>query len=212
MNQSFNANDIELPSSGQRGPADHDRRLEILHVANEQFRQYGYRKTTVADLSKAIGITTAYIYRFFESKQAIGEAIVAMVLADLDNELRRLIADERSASSKFRVFSKQAMILSHALFINENKLFELVVVAGEERWCTAAGHYDALADMIRSIILEGRATGEFERKTPLDEVVLGIQEALIPYTHASAMVRRSQAELETGLVAVISMILRSLAP
>ncbi|WP_182774210.1 TetR/AcrR family transcriptional regulator [Pseudomonas monteilii] len=212
MNQASTAGDIELPSSGQRGPADHDRRLEILRVANEHFRQYGYRKTTVADLSKAIGITTAYIYRFFDSKQAIGEAIVAMVLAELDNELRKIIAVQPSATSKFRAFSKQAMVLSHALFINENKLFELVVVAGEERWCTSAGHYDALAEMIRSIILEGRSTGEFERKTPLEDVVLGVQEALIPYTHASAMVRRSQAELEAGVVAVSSMILRSLAP
>ncbi|MHC6225012.1 TetR/AcrR family transcriptional regulator [Pseudomonas sp. X10] len=212
MNQQLSPGDIELPSSGQRGPAEHDRRLEILRVANEHFRQFGYRKTTVADLSKAIGITTAYIYRFFESKQAIGEAIVAMVLGEMDNDLRKFIANETSATRKIRAFTRQALVLSHALFINENKLFELVVVAGEERWCTTAGHYDALAEMIRSIVEDGRAAGEFERKTPLDEVVLGIQEALIPYTHASAMVRRSLAELEEGMAAVTSMILRSLAP
>jgi AcrR family transcriptional regulator len=32
----------------------------------------GYGKTTVADLAKAIGFSKAYIYKFFDSKQAIG--------------------------------------------------------------------------------------------------------------------------------------------
>ncbi|MDF0731505.1 TetR/AcrR family transcriptional regulator [Pseudomonas entomophila] len=212
MNPSPDPQAIELPSSGQRGPAEHDRRLQILRVADQHFRQFGYRKTTVADLSKALGITTAYIYRFFESKQAIGEAIVAMVLGELDNELRRLIAEESSATRKFRVFTRQALFLSHALFINQNKLFELVAVAAEERWCTATGHWQALTDMVQSIIEEGRASGEFERKTPLDEVVLGIHEALIPYTHPVTMEQRGLPELEAGMNAVTGLVLRSLAP
>jgi AcrR family transcriptional regulator len=203
---------IELPSSGQRGPADHDRRLQILEVANEHFRLYGYRKTTVADLSKAIGITTAYIYRFFESKQAIGESICAMVLGNMDTELRRLSDLEDAPTRKLRAFTRNALQLSHALFMNESKLFELVRVSEEESWCTAAGHQEALSEIIRSIIEQGRNAGEFERKTPLDEVVLGIQEALIPYTRPSAMDRRLMPELEAGMLATTSMILRSLAP
>lgn len=212
MKQLPTQDSIELPASGQRGPAEHDRRLQILEVANEHFRLYGYRKTTVADLSKAIGITTAYIYRFFESKQAIGESICAMVLSNLDNELRRLSDLEPTPTRKLRAFTRHALQLSHALFMNETKLFELVRVSEEESWCTAAGHQDALNDIIRSIIDQGRSEGEFERKTPVDEVVLGIQEALIPYTRPSAMDRRQMPELEAGMLATTSLILRSLAP
>src|ERR1700741_1608234 len=60
---------------GQRGPADHKRRQEILQAANEHFRLYGYRKTTLADIAKSIHLSTPYIYKFFDSKQAIGEAL-----------------------------------------------------------------------------------------------------------------------------------------
>ncbi|MBD1552752.1 TetR/AcrR family transcriptional regulator [Pseudomonas typographi] len=212
MKQPSAQESIELPSSGQRGPAEHDRRLQILRVANEHFRLYGYRKATVADLSKAIGITTAYIYRFFESKQAIGEAICALVLGELDNELRRLADQEATATRKFRAFTRHALMLSHALFMNQSKLFDLVRVAEEESWCTAAGHQAALSEIIRSILEQGRRAGEFERKTPLDEVVLAIEEALIPYTRPSAMERRLLPDLEAGMMATTSMILRSLAP
>ncbi|WP_325380843.1 TetR/AcrR family transcriptional regulator, partial [Edaphobacter sp.] len=59
--------------SGQRGPADSERRQQILHAAFEHFRLYGYRKTTVADIAKAINLSTPYLYNFFDSKQAIGD-------------------------------------------------------------------------------------------------------------------------------------------
>ena len=51
-----------------RGPADHDVRDQIVAAATEHFRLYGYDKTAVSDLAKAIGFSKAYIYKFFESK------------------------------------------------------------------------------------------------------------------------------------------------
>ena len=72
---------------GQRGPVEHERRDQIIRAADEHFRRYGYNKTTVADLAKAIGVSSAYVYRFFESKQAIGEAVCAMTLAAIDGPL-----------------------------------------------------------------------------------------------------------------------------
>jgi AcrR family transcriptional regulator len=68
------------PSASARGPADHDVRDQIVAAATEHFRLYGYEKTTVSDLAKAIGFSKAYIYKFFESKQAIGEQICANCL------------------------------------------------------------------------------------------------------------------------------------
>ncbi|XOT96806.1 TetR/AcrR family transcriptional regulator, partial [Alcaligenes pakistanensis] len=65
-----------MPAStlGQRGPTEHHRREQIIEQANTHFRLYGYRKTSVASLAKSIGVSSAYLYRFFDSKQAIGQA------------------------------------------------------------------------------------------------------------------------------------------
>ena len=68
-------NQSSLSSSGPRGPVDHEIRDQIVAAANEHFSQNGYGKTTVSDLARAIGFSKAYIYKFFDSKQAIGEAI-----------------------------------------------------------------------------------------------------------------------------------------
>ena len=57
------------PALPSRGPADHTVRDQIVQAAGEHFRYYGYEKTTVSDLAKAIGFSKAYIYKFFNSKQ-----------------------------------------------------------------------------------------------------------------------------------------------
>lgn len=62
------------------------------------FSRYGYEKTTVTDLAKAIGFSKAYIYKFFDSKQAIGEAICASRLEKIMVAVSEAIADAPSAS------------------------------------------------------------------------------------------------------------------
>ena len=42
------ADTVMLPTAGQRGPAEHDRRAQIVEAADAYFRHYGYNKTTVA--------------------------------------------------------------------------------------------------------------------------------------------------------------------
>lgn len=203
---------ISLPTSGQRGPAEHDRRAQIITVADKLFREFGYRKTSVADISKAMGISTAYIYRFFNSKQAIGEAICANTLEQMDNQLRDVVNLDLSPTRKFRLFMQKSLELSYELLVVERETNEVVVAAVEGDWCTAAGHKAQVYSMLQLLIEQGRQAGEFERKTPLDEVTDGIAETIMPYTNARCLEQRSWAELEKGVQATTSLVLRSLAP
>ena len=47
--------EIESSIPLSRGPADHSVRDQIVEAADEHFSHYGYEKTTVSDLAKAIG-------------------------------------------------------------------------------------------------------------------------------------------------------------
>src|SRR3990170_8573808 len=77
----MNGRSSRVPPS--RGPADHTVRDQIVEAAGEHFRHYGYEKTTVSDLAQAIGFSKAYIYKFFDSKREIGEAICANTLSGI---------------------------------------------------------------------------------------------------------------------------------
>src|SRR5579859_6101180 len=87
---------------GQRGPIDHKRRQQILQAADEHFRLYGYRKTTLADIAKAINLSTPYLYKFFDSKQAIGEAICSHCLGAVLSEVEESVAATNSPVEKLR--------------------------------------------------------------------------------------------------------------
>ena len=54
-----------------------DTRERILHAALALFAQRGYAGTSMSDIAGALGLSKAALYRHFESKQAILDAIVA---------------------------------------------------------------------------------------------------------------------------------------
>ena len=66
-------------------------RTEILTVAWDLFRELGAR-TTIADIADRLGMSSANVYRFFPSKQALSEAICA-------NQLGALIEAVRAAGA-----------------------------------------------------------------------------------------------------------------
>jgi AcrR family transcriptional regulator len=120
--------------SGQRGPVEHERREQIVKAANEHFRRYGYNKTTVADLANAIGLSTAYIYKFFDSKQAIGEAVCAASLGEIASDLGEIARQPKSAAERLRAIYQNLTRQSAALYFNERKLHEIVITACTEKW------------------------------------------------------------------------------
>lgn len=202
-----------LPAPGQRGPAEHERREQILQAADEHFRRYGYNKTTVADLAKAIGVSAAYVYRFFESKQAIGEAVCAMTLARIDDELLAIASDsKRSAAMRLRGLYKCLAERGIELFFKERKLHDLVVAAVENRWSPVMRHKNVMLEAAQRVVGDGRASGEFERKTPLDEICIAIYETLEPFAHPMLLELKEPAELDASVIAVSNLVLRSLAP
>jgi len=199
-------------SSGQRGPAEHERREQIIRAADEHFRHYGYAKTTVADLAKAIGVSAAYVYRFFESKQAIGEAVCAMTLARIDDELTGIANDPKPlAAERLRALYRCLADRGIELFFKERKLHDLVTAAVEGRFPSVMRHKQVMLDAATRVVESGRASGEFEQKTPLDEVCRAIFETLEPFAHPMLLELKEPAELAASVDAVSNLVLRSLA-
>ncbi|HET6608150.1 MAG TPA: TetR/AcrR family transcriptional regulator [Rhodopila sp.] len=201
----------EVAAVGQRGPAEHERREQILKAADEHFRHYGYNKTTVADLAKAIGLSTAYIYKFFESKQAIGEAVCSVALGRISVDLRKIAQEPRPAADRLRLIYPRLASLSKELLFNERELHDLAANACTENWQAIHDHQAAILEIVRDIILQGREAGEFEKKTPIDEACRAIMQTLEPFWKP-IFLEQNFDELEERALAVANLVLRSLAP
>ncbi|ATY91451.1 TetR-family transcriptional regulator [Pectobacterium atrosepticum SCRI1043] len=194
-----------------RGPSDHSVRDQVVEAATEHFGHFGYEKTTVSDLAKAIGFSKAYIYKFFDSKQAIGEMICANRLAMIMDIVNSAIADVPTASEKLRRLFKALIDAGGDLFFHDRKLYDIAAVSSRDRWPSAARYEENLRQLVQQILLEGRQSGEFERKTPLDEAAHAIYLVMRPYVCPVQL----QYNLDTSASAAVllpSLILRSLAP
>jgi AcrR family transcriptional regulator len=195
----------------RRGPAEHAVRDQIVRAAHSYFGHYGYSKTTVADLAREIGFSKAYIYRFFDSKQAIGEAICSDCLSNVITQVRAAVEQGQTATDKLRNFAKVVTSASVELFFTDRRLHEVAALASSEKWNSAKQYTAQLEATIEDILREGRANGEFERKTPLDETRRSIYFALLPFMDP-LFLEHSVGLLPDAQVEVTGLILRSLAP
>ncbi|MEN4947244.1 TetR/AcrR family transcriptional regulator [Pseudomonas [fluorescens] ATCC 17400] len=205
-------NQPSISSPGVRGPADHDIRDQIVAAANEHFSQYGYSKTTVSDLAKAIGFSKAYIYKFFDSKQAIGEAICANCLAEIVAAVEKAIDVENiSSTERFRRLVRTLISTGVDLFFNDRKLYDIAAFSASESWPSSQVYDAQIKRFVLQIVRDGRESGEFERKTPLDETVDSIHFALRPFVNP-LLLQYNLDFVETAPTLTSNLILRSLMP
>lgn len=194
-----------------RGPVDHEVRDQIVAAATNHFRLYGYEKTTVSDLAKAIGYSKAYIYKFFESKQAIGELICANCLHQIEMDVRAAINGAEHPPEKLRRMFKVVVEASLRLFFDDRKLYDIAASAAIERWAAVRIFEERIQSMLREVLRQGRESEDFERKTPLDETVTAIYLVMRPYLNP-LLLQYSLDHTDAAPAQLSSLVLRSLSP
>lgn len=204
-------NKENTPPLSSRGPIDHDVRDQIVAAATEHFSRYGFEKTTVSDLAKAIGFSKAYIYKFFPSKQAIGEAICTNCLREIETAVRSAVEAADQPPEKLRRMFKAIVDASLRLFFQDRKLYEIAASAATERWQTTRAYEERIQALLQTILQEGRQKGDFERKTPLDETTMAIYLVMRPYLNP-LLLQHGFDYTDEAPTRLSSLVLRSLSP
>ena len=204
-------NKTPSPKVSARGPVDHEVRDQIVAAATEHFSRYGYEKTTVSDLAKAIGFSKAYIYKFFESKQAIGEMICANCLSQIEAEIRAAVDEADHPPEKLRRMFKVIVEASLRLFSQDRKLYEIAASAATGRWQATLAYEGRIRELLQDILQAGRQSGDFERKTPLDETVAAIYLVMRPYLNP-LLLQYGFDYIDEAPGQLSSLVLRGLSP
>ncbi|SSC67901.1 unnamed protein product [Ciceribacter selenitireducens ATCC BAA-1503] len=136
----------------------------ILDSAERLFRHYGYSKTTVADIARDLGMSPANIYRFFESKNEILQALCSRMLGTGHELALQIAALPLSAEERLRRYVETEHRLTVETMMDAQKVHEMVVVAIEQNWDVIDRHIDRLTDVIQKIIEDGIAAGEFPQQ------------------------------------------------
>lgn len=165
----------------------------------------------MGDLANAVGFSTAYVYKFFDSKQAIGEAICRIWLARIASHLQTIVSSDRSSSERFRDVFLALSAHAREMALREARLQEMIIAAHQEGWQSFKTHNEVLRALIMQIVEDGRRIGEFERETPIEEACTGILLVLEPFRNPTLWGRRLD-ELDEQAACLAALVLRSLAP
>ncbi|TWI63283.1 TetR family transcriptional regulator [Bradyrhizobium huanghuaihaiense] len=142
-------------------------RRKIVQAAIHLYGEMGHTKTTVADIARSLSMSSTNVYRFFPSRRAIEEAVVAEVL----EETVSVAAEAARASGP--ALRRLAAILKAIADCNEGRpakhrrLQDLITLAVRQNWTVVLTYDDRIRGLVRPIIGAGQARGELQGGSPM---------------------------------------------
>jgi AcrR family transcriptional regulator len=190
-----------------------DTRERIMATAEALFRRLGFAKTTVADIAGELRMSPANIYRFFDSKNAIVEAICRRCLAEVEEKAWVVARSKAPAASRMERLILEILAYHKENLVTERRVNELVVAAIEHSWDTIRRHKDVMRNVIELVVRDGIEAGEFEAVDPRETAEL-IMRSVVPFTNPLVVGQCLEEgdDLEAQARASVRFLLRAITP
>jgi AcrR family transcriptional regulator len=107
-------------------------------------------------------MSPANVYRFFESKKAIHQAVARSLMGEVELEAQRIVAKPGPVRERFRELLTTIHRMNTERYVGDNKLHEMVEIAMQEDWQVCVNHMECIAGYVGQMIAQGVAAGEFE--------------------------------------------------
>lgn len=184
-------------------------RDRILKAANERFRQYGYGKTTMNEISADCDMSAANLYRFFENKEDIGATLVGRCLSAEAEQLREIVRRPDRASIRLKDFALALLEHTYSRPEERGKISELVQMICSERFDVVEPHIRTKRSLLAELLATGNASGEFD-VADCDETAAAVLTALALFDVPVVVRRGSLEELKQRAEKVVELLLRGL--
>jgi len=136
-------------------------RETILKIAQDIFSKYGYKKTTLDDIANAVRKGKSSLYYYFDSKDALFQAVIQKEVNILRKELEIVINRNTDPVSKLRDYMLTKLTTFRGL-ANFYHALENDVTAIEFIEDIKLRHEQEEIRMIKRILIEGVRKNEFE--------------------------------------------------
>jgi len=182
----------------------------IIDAAERRFADYGYNKTTMAEISADSDMCVGNLYRHFKNKEAIA---VASMQRLLDNKLAagvRAAKGKSDASEALSAFLFARLRLAHAHYAETRHLFDMMQLVNMRHRDLLLEYEDKVIDALAAIIRRGIEQGRFQvcdaRQTAYD-----IHQATLRYNSPINLKNNELSTLEADLGRLLALLLRGLA-
>ncbi len=185
-------------------------RDRIYQAALQRIKHYGYAKTTMAEIAADTGMSPGNIYRFFEAKIDIAEAIARAHYAEQQARLAAIARKQDiPPDERLRTVLITQMRENFAMLSSDPKILELAEVVHRERPLLAAEENAHERVFLTQIIRDGVDSGMFAATDPEFAAEM-LQVAMMKFRYPQLFSNLSLPKLERELNGVMTMILNGI--
>lgn len=134
---------------------------KILEAAEQVLRRFGPAKTTVVDVSRALGVSHGSVYRHFPSKAALLDAVVEGWLKRTSDPLDDIASSDLPPRERLRQWFDRLIASKRSKVSSDPEMFaasrEVFAEVGE----VVDRHIRTLQGQIERILSDGVARGDF---------------------------------------------------
>lgn len=188
-----------------------DTRTQILTATEARFIQYGYNKTTMAEIARDCGMSAANLYRYFENKLDIGAALANQCLFEKEQELTLIVRDNAMTSAeKLKTFINYVLDYTYHHFDESPRIGELIEAMTIQRPDVIEAHRQSSLNLLQQLLEQGKNRREFFFDD-LDETAEAINTAIVAFHLPVVMPMFSLQQLEHKAKVVFDLIINSIA-
>ncbi len=182
----------------------------IMDAAERRFADYGYGKTTMAEIAEDCGMSVGNLYRHFKNKEAI---VVGNVRRLMERKLAAgIVAAESKGDAReaLTAFLLARLRLGHAHYVGTRHLFELIQLVNTRHRDLLLDFESKVIDAMADIIRQGVAQGSLHVCDPR-QTAYDIHQAMLRYNSPVYLKNNPLNVLEADLSRLLAILFKGLA-
>ena len=177
-------------------------RTALLEVVDDLIRKRGAVDISMTDLAAAAGMSPSNLYRFFDNKEALLEAVAERFFAE---KVRIMVevteSDLPVRDTMYQYFARRYLAMVEQ-FEDEPDLLKSYLEIGQQYFEVVRGYVDLGDHYLSLIVAEAMEQGYFEGLS-IDEAVSLINQMVQCYTNPDALFYIGTTKLKVEKLAII---------
>ena len=189
-----------------------DTRDLILDAADRLLARYGYRKMTIDDLAREVGVGKGTIYLHFSSKEEVALSRIDRVIERLKVELKKVARSDAPAATRLRHMLMLRVIYRFDSVQHYTESINHVMAAIRPALLVRRkSYFEDEARILAEVLKEGRRAGDFFFKDALAtaRALLTATNSLLPYSLSPKELGERDA-LEEQTARIVDLLLSGL--
>jgi len=157
----------------------------ILDATDRLLSRYGYKKMTIDDLAREVGIGKGSVYLHFESKEEIALSHVDRIVERVKSRLHDIANSKASPENRVRkMLIERVLMRFDSVQHYSQSMNELLAQVRSRLLERRKRYFEEEARIFAKVLAEGKASGAFKVKDPVEmgRTLLDATNALLPYS------------------------------